>query len=301
MNTGRTSNEFNSEGTAGTIRKLRRHKLILVLIFLVLFIAAELFRSNFMIDCEDFTYLSKQVPVGFDGVKIAQISDYHNHGGGLDDRIIDKLKLERPDYIFITGDTVDSIRTDLDKAKNFLEKVAKIAPCYMVWGNHEMELKISQREEMAAFCKEKGITLLNNECVEIERNGSKMLLAGTSNDIDSSSVEEFFATMPEQKKFVVWLHHYPEDFEEIVKKSEKKGSRCDLMFAGHAHGGLIGVPFAGGLYAPGQGIFPKYIDGKYDNGESAMIVSRGVGNSGYTMRFFNSFHLVFCTLKTANK
>lgn len=301
MNTGRTSNEFNSEGTAGTIKKLRRHKLILILIFVVLFIAAELFRSNYMIDSEEFTYLSKQVPVGFDGVKIAQISDYHNHGGSLDDRIVDKLKLERPDYIFITGDTVDEIRTDLDKAKNFLEKISKIAQCYIIWGNHELELKLSQREELTKFCAEKGIVLLNNEYAELERNGSKMLLVGTSDMPDAAGVEDLFKRLPQNQKFVVWLHHYPEDFEEIIKKSEKTGSRCDLMFAGHAHGGLIGIPFVGGLYAPGQGLFPKYIDGKYDNGESAMIVSRGIGNSGYTMRFFDSFHLVFCTLQSANK
>lgn len=301
MNTGRTSNEFNAEGTAKLIKKQRKHKIIIVLIFFALFIGAELFRSNFFIEVEEVTFASEQVPSGFDGVKIVQLSDYHNEGGGLEDRIVEKVKLESPDYIFLTGDIADKVVTHLDRAKSFLEKISKLGECYLVWGNHDMELKLSDREELESFCAEKGIRVLNNEYVTLERGGSKMLLVGTNNSFDSSPVERMFNKFPQGEKFVVWLHHYPEDFPDVIERSTKAGSPCDLLFAGHAHGGLIGLPFVGGMFAPGQGMFPEYIDGRYDKDGSVMYVSRGVGNSGYTLRFFDQFHIISCTLKSANK
>lgn len=288
-------------GTSGILKSRRRRRLIIILVFIVLFIAVELFLSNYMLDVDKFTYMSSQVPKDFDGVKIVQISDYHNHGGGLDDRLIEAVKEAEPDYIFMTGDMVDMIRTDLSKTKNFLEKVAPLGECYLVLGNHEMGISVAEREELESFCADKGIRVLNNEYAVIERGSSRMLLVGTNNSPDSATVQGMFGTFPKGEKFVVWLHHYPEDFKELVNISEQKGSPCDLMFSGHAHGGLVGLPFVGGLYAPGQGFFPEYTDGMYEEGASVMYVSRGVGNSGYTKRFFDSFHLVVCTMKTTKQ
>lgn len=301
MNIGRTSNEFNSEGTSRLIKSRRRRRLVIIIVFIMALIVAEFVRSNYFIDVEEFSYLSAQVPKGFDGAKIVQISDYHNHGGGLDDRLVKAIEDEAPDYIFMTGDMVDMIRTDLDKTKTFLEKVAPLGECYLVIGNHELGISSEEREELESCCAKLGIRVLNNECVTIERGGSRMLLVGTNNSPDTATVQAMLGSMPKGEQFVVWLHHYPEDFKELVSLSDKQGSRCDLMFTGHAHGGLVGLPFVGGLYAPGQGIFPEYTEGRYDEGTSVMYVSRGVGNSGYTKRFFDSFHLVVCTMKSAKK
>ena len=84
--------------------------------------------------------------------------------------------------------------------------------------------------------------------------------------------------------------------KEIVNMTEQAGCQADLIFTGHAHGGLFRFPFVKGLYAPGQGFFPEYTSGKYELDGSEMIVSRGVGNSGYTRRFGDNFHLISVTL-----
>lgn len=49
------------------------------------------------------------------------------------------------------------------------------------------------------------------------------------------------------------------------------------MLAGHAHGGQVRLPFVGAVFCPGQGFFPRYVQGCYDENGCVMIVSRGLG------------------------
>ena len=69
------------------------------------------------------------------------------------------------------------------------------------------------------------------------------------------------------------------------------------MLTGHAHGGQFRLPFIGGLFAPGQGLFPKYDSGLYSEGTTDMIVSRGIGNSTIPLRFNNPPEVVLIVLK----
>ena len=68
------------------------------------------------------------------------------------------------------------------------------------------------------------------------------------------------------------------------------------MLTGHAHGGQFRVPGLGGLWAPGQGLFPPYDAGLYERDGTAMVVSRGVGNSLFPFRVNNRPEIVVVTL-----
>jgi len=72
----------------------------------------------------------------------------------------------------------------------------------------------------------------------------------------------------------------------------------DLVFTGHAHGGQFRIPLIGGVYAPGQGIFPKYTSGVYEKNETKMIVNRALGDSGIVIRINNMRDIVLVTLKS---
>ena len=74
----------------------------------------------------------------------------------------------------------------------------------------------------------------------------------------------------------------------------------DLVLTGHAHGGQFRLPLIGGLIAPNQGLFPKYDDGLYSEGNTNMIVSRGPGNSIIPFRFNNRPEVVLIELKGQN-
>lgn len=86
------------------------------------------------------------------------------------------------------------------------------------------------------------------------------------------------------------LSHYPENYEYIGENSYSKYN-FDIMFSGHAHGGQFILPGIGGIFAPGQGLFPKYYKGIYSE-KSKLVVSRGLGNSGFPLRLFNRPDLV---------
>ena len=75
----------------------------------------------------------------------------------------------------------------------------------------------------------------------------------------------------------------------------------DLMLSGHTHGGQIIIPgVLNGLYAPGQGVFPKYGGGRYDFGKQTMIISRGLSQKPLWLpRLGNPPELCFVTLKPA--
>ena len=94
-----------------------------------------------------------------------------------------------------------------------------------------------------------------------------------------------------EEEFTLLLSHRPELFDTYV------GCDMDLVLSGHAHGGQFRLPFVGGLIAPNQGLFPEYDAGLYSEGDTNMIVSRGIGNSLFPFRFNNRPEVVLVELK----
>lgn len=94
------------------------------------------------------------------------------------------------------------------------------------------------------------------------------------------------------ENLTVLLAHRPEKFNIYVTNN------IDLVFSGHAHGGQIRLPFVGGLVAPGQGLFPKYTAGTFEDGKTTMNVSRGLGNSTVPFRIFNLPQIVAVELNS---
>ncbi|SCB68269.1 Phosphoesterase [Bacillus mycoides] len=90
--------------------------------------------------------------------------------------------------------------------------------------------------------------------------------------------------------FKVLLSHRPEFLEAYADE------QVDLVLSGHAHGGQVRLPFIGGLVAPNQGILPKYTAGLYEQQNTSMIVSRGLGNSIIPQRVFNRPEIVVVQL-----
>ena len=78
------------------------------------------------------------------------------------------------------------------------------------------------------------------------------------------------------------LNHEPEYISNILNDSN-----IDLVFCGHTHGGLVRIPFVGGMYAPNQGWFPKYDKGEFDFENTKMIITAGLGNSNFLPRINN--------------
>lgn len=244
----------------------------------------------------------ENLPQGFDGLKIVQISDLHNKMFGKDQyKLVSKINKEEPDIIAITGDTVDIKKYKEQPALMLIDKISSIAPIYYVTGNHELSSgKFSSLEKEL---HERGVRILRNSKDIFEKNGNKIEIIGVddpvaktnqqyNNEGDTMSDELQKALIEsEQQNFKILLSHRPELISTYAKYN------IDLIFSGHAHGGQIRLPFIGGLIAPNQGFLPKYTSGRYNEGNSAMIVNRGIGNSIIPQRIFNRPEIIVAKLK----
>lgn len=281
------------------IKKLTKKKKIMLGIAAVALvaIAAELVRSNIFIDTQTVSFDSDNVQS--DSIRIVQVSDFHNAGEWFEQRVVDEVKELSPDVIVITGDTVDSRLTDFEDAERLLVDLSELADCYLILGNHEQRLPDSDVEKLSDMCTENGIILLDDKISIYENGENRLVFVGTSSSVGGGFDDTVSELEKLGEKSVIWLHHFPEDMELIAQQCERIGVSQCLMFSGHAHGGLVGLPSRNALYAPGQGLFPEYTGGEYksDNGIVTMLLSRGVGNSGISRRMFNQPHIIVCDIE----
>jgi len=241
---------------------------------------------------------SAALPPAFDGWRIAQVSDLHNASfGSGNQKLLSLLRQTSPDIIVITGDMVDSRRTDIGSALNFAAEAVKIAPCYYVSGNHEARIDDYHKLEEGLITA--GVTALCDESVSIEKNGEKILLIGaedpgfifTEGDDVYALMHQKLASLASADSFSILLSHRPEFFSLYCESS------FDLVFSGHAHGGQFRLPFIGGLFAPGQGFLPEYDSGVFCKDSTQMVVSRGLGNSLFPLRLNNCPEIVVAELR----
>lgn len=256
--------------------------------------------GNTALEISTFVISGNRVPAAFSGFRIAQVSDLHNAEFGENNvRLLELLAESKPDIIVITGDLVDAWHTDIDIAVSFAEGAAAIAPVYYVTGNHEAWM--SQYDRLRDGLEAAGVSLLEDSAVQLERGGEKITLIGIY-DPDFIGMGNLFGEVRDvvgrkltdladtKGGYTILLSHRPELFESYV------GSHIDLVLSGHAHGGQFRLPFAGGLFAPDQGLFPKYDAGVYTDGDTNMVVSRGIGNSVIPIRFNNRPEIVVVEL-----
>ncbi len=233
----------------------------------------------------EYTVHSSKLPSAFEGFRIAQISDLHN--ADIPD-LIPLLAGSRPDIIVITGDLIDSNRTDIDFALDFARQAMQIAPCYYVTGNHEG--RRSDFPRLLSGLKELGVICLRNECIAIEKDGQNILITGADDPIFQDGYLAELQADPAY--FHILLSHRPELLEIYADQG------FDLVFSGHAHGGQFRLPFLGGLYTPKQGLFPEFDAGLFTRGSTQMLVSRGIGNSAFPIRINNRPEILIAELHT---
>lgn len=249
--------------------------------------------ANTALECTDYTIASARLPAEFEGFRIAQIADLHcaEYDEG-NQKLLSMLKEAQPDIIVFTGDTFDERHPDKAPTLAFLRACMEIAPCYMVTGNHECAMNRQDYFALEAQIREIGVDVMHAEKVTLTRGDASITLVG----VDDENYEGVLHS-PEQLRelagtdgFTILLSHRPEYFWRYAE------SGIDLTLSGHAHGGQFRLPLIGGLYAPGQGAFPAYDSGVYSYQNANMVVSRGIGQSSFPLRFNNRPELVIITL-----
>ncbi|WP_208560370.1 metallophosphoesterase [Marinilactibacillus kalidii] len=266
---------------------LKKHTIFSSLLVFILLLIGWITWDNKHIETTVYNIEDTKIPASLNGFTIAQVSDLHNKDWG--DQLIDRLTEAKPDLIVVTGDLIDSRKTDLPTAITFINEASTIAPIYYVTGNHEA--RIAEYEELIESTSD-SVILLDNQQTVLEAGNDDVRLIGLQDpSFPTADTETHLQHLTDDYDgYTLLLSHRPELFETYERY------HIDLVLSGHAHGGQFRLPFIGGLVAPNQGFFPTYSAGLYAEGETTMIVSRGLGNSLFPFRVNNPPELVIINL-----
>ena len=280
-------------------KKHRGRGCLTALIILALIAAAAAFLikdSRDDLEISRYEVKSQKLPESFDGFKIVQLSDLHGAEFGEDGMgLVEKVKELEPDIIALTGDFVTD-EGDLAAVEKLAARLAELCPVYFISGNHEFGSGLAVK--VRNILERAGVKYLSNEYLTISRGEDGILLGGVEDPLayaDMLSPDELAQKMndaaPDAFKILLghrnyWMTEYPE-------------LPVDLIFCGHAHGGLIRIPGVGGLIGTDRRLFPDFDAGQFNNGRYTLIVSRGLGNSVSIPRIFNRPEIVCVELSSA--
>ncbi len=277
-------------------KKRRPLRVLRILLPVILCAGLFLYWSNTSLQTKQFDPVFSALPVGFDGCRIVVLSDLHGAKFGEENTdLFAAVAEQNPEYIFYLGDLEDRFR---GAAAGYAESVATglsaIAPTYYVTGNHEWALH--GVPELKDRLENNGVTVLSNRFVTLERNGDTLVLAGIDDPngyADQKSPETLAAELYAAHGDPFWmlLAHRNDRFE-----AQYSLLGADLVLSGHAHGGMIRLPFTDGLVSHDMTFFPSYTAGLYEENGSCLFVTRGLGNSGPSFRLFNRPEVAVLTL-----
>lgn len=244
---------------------------------------------------------------------LALIADLH---GRPYKSVEDSLRRHKPDLICIVGDILYGThpkddRSPLDTQENvlpFLKACVCLAPSFLSLGNHEWMLD----EEDLQRIRDCGITVLDNDFKVITINGSQIVIGGLTSAyclayrrfLRGLTADERAERYPKKEcggseniapdtewltefsdagGWHILLSHHPEYWPLIARQP------IELCLSAHAHGGQWRF-FNHGIFAPGQGFWPKFTSGIY---YGRLVVSRGLSNTAKVPRLLNPLELVY--------
>jgi len=288
------------------MKRIKKNSVILSFI-LIAFAVLYLYCQNTVLQVSHYEVNSSKIISDSDEYKIVQISDFHNaKNKWLRKQIKTQIEKEKADIIVITGDFIDSRKTDVEASLKFISELSsnlESSSIYYVPGNHESRIKDSYEELKKGLAAE-NVNILEDEYAELQHNGNVINLIGIKDpsfyeeslyigeeQVTENSINDALKGLKNKDACRILLAHRPEMFEQY------KECNMDLIFSGHAHGGQIRIPFIGGVIAPNQGWMPEYTEGVYHLNESTMVVCRGIGNSLFPFRINNRPELVVVNLR----
>lgn len=239
----------------------------------------------------------KDLPSGFEGMKIAQLSDIHSGSffnktavkGG-----VEMLLREKPDMVFFTGDLVNNTADEVQDYINIFDKVKAPMGVYSTLGNHDygdyvewgsLQAKQQNLNNLVAAHRQLGWNLMLDENRIIEQNGDKIALIGIQNWGAGARWPKYGDLAKAYKgtedyPVKLLLSHDPSHWDAQVRP---KFPDIDAMFAGHTHGMQFGVEIGDVKWSPSQYVYKQWA-GLYKEGDQQLYVNRGYGYLGYPGR-----------------
>ena len=271
--------------------------LVVVSLLLLMFLNDK---ANQNVKVTGYTYTNKNIPPAFDNSKIMVISDLHD--APFADQIINHIKTEKPDYVVMTGDMVQLPDSSLDNTIKIVDAAVRMnIPVYAVSGNHDRQC--GKYDEILGDLWAHGAYMLEYDSVRLHKDGESIVLMGIKDPRHDIVTDEKIAAIRGNIKnqlsrrkdyFTILLSHRADLYPQI------KDTGVDLILSGHLHGGIVRIPFVGGLIDKDKkvSVSSNYEYGVYkEEGNATMIVSGGCDKNPQKRRFFNPPEVLLITLK----
>ncbi len=247
--------------------------LLIVLLFLYArYIEPEHYKVN------EYTIITSDIPDSFLDLKIVQFSDllYDKDTDKLD-KISKLINKEDADIVVFTGDLFNNKYTykdsDYNNLKDFLTKIDASLYKYAVIGDNDNKYLNKYKD----ILYESNFILLDNEnTLLFYKDNTPINIVGITNTKDITSLLETEV----ETNYNLVITHKP-DLTKYLKEYE-----IDAILAGHSLGGVINIPYYGGLIKKDGA--KTYIDKYYKVGNTQLYVNNGLGYKDINIRLFNS-------------
>lgn len=244
-----------------------------------LILAGVWYYGTFTLKTTEVTIETDQIE---DPVTIVQLTDLHGAAFGENNKyLFQAIKEANPDFVVVTGDMYTAgDETGRDMAVSLLGRLAKLYPVYSVNGEHDHE------GDYEAELTEAGVDVLDYENRDIKVGRTTLRLYGITNVYYTETFDLTNEFELDQRYYNILLAHIS-NFDAFADFG------MDLSLCGDSHGGMVRLPYLGGLNNRGQW-FPergetdaKYVKGLYEKGDKKLFVSSGLGNYPVPLRFWN--------------
>lgn len=277
---------------------------ILIVTILIIIVLLSLYVYKESTGYHIVRYSIDDARVKKDKTTIVFMSDLHNkqHGQRNADVLAD-IENINPDYVFIGGDMITSCMehwSGYDDTLAFIDALSKKYKVVYGMGNHEERLRRKPNkfpegayDDLTDRLSKMGCPILSNECEELDFNirvygldlDHKYYRKVVTRKIPDGYLEEKLGA-PDKNLFNVLLAHNPEHFKSYAEWGS------NLVLSGHVHGGIVRLPYLGGVVSPALKLFPKYDGGEFIEYGSRMILSRGLGTHTIPVRINNKAELI---------
>ena len=281
------------------IKRFKCRRILLVLIILLVTLGLDILWSMTALQTTTYEFTSSKIS---EPVRFVFLSDLHCRNFGKHNQELCKcIADQKPDFIALVGDIINrsSTKNEIDEVCSFIKDLTKIAPVYYSLGNHEEQYISTNGDEVLQQIESASAILLNDTYIDVDVHGQSLRLGGmvklaylaVEKEEDEANI--FLDNFCNTDRLKIMLNHRPEGFYF--------GDACqvwsvDFILSGHTHGGLIRLPFIGGLYAPIQGAFPEVYYGEYKFENNLMVITSGLAGHGMIPRINNPPEIVVIDL-----
>ena len=282
---GNVSPRGKHAGAYDPSTSIGRKCLRLAIALVILFILSWPLLETFMLETEEKTLTSSDLPAGIGQLRIVYATDIHKGGLYTDGRLaalISHINACNADIVLLGGDYA----ADSQEAVAFFRQLSPIHSRYGVYavlGNHDRTLPEANMTTLRREMQSAGVTPLINAVSRVRIGTGDIYIAGID-DVNTGWPDlSGVAARTRADDFVIFLSHSPEVIPDAHKCADMNGRRgwFDLGLFGHTHGGQIALI---GQYLGIAKVPAQYEQGWIVENRINMLISRGVGTSVLPVR-----------------